>query len=529
MRNLDDGFFTANFNFNKDATADPQNVATTGQSMASYLLGLPDSALRNIGDTTAIMRKNDYSAYVQDDWKVTQNLTLNLGLRYDYLAWPHHRDDKLGSFDLDTGKFIWDGINPVDGSPPNVRRGIVEPNYTNFAPRIGFAYRMADKTTVRSGYGLFYNGNYLWEAQGVRGNYPYAISETLTNLNSTGPTSPFASTFTPVLTVTPGADVPLSAQHIVNRHNKTSYTQQWNLHIQHRLMEDLVAEVGYVGNRGLHLTTFSNANTALPGPGPVDPRRPYPILGATSLMDNNASSTYHGLQAKLDKRFSKGLTFRGNYAFGKAMDVGGSGFGASSSPQNPRDRNADYALSSLHRTHIFSFDYVYEIPFGKGHRMGGNLGSFADALLGGWQVTGILAARSGSPFNVSIGRDIANTGARSISQRPDVIGDAYAGARSSPDLWITKAAFREPAPFTFGNLGRNRYIGPGFFQMDFGGYKNFNIAERVTMQFRAEVFNITNRVNFGNPDSNFDSTTFGRITGLAGAPLEAQLGLKIGF
>ncbi|MBC8128001.1 MAG: TonB-dependent receptor, partial [Gloeobacteraceae cyanobacterium ES-bin-144] len=154
MRNLDDGFFTANFNFNKNATADPQNVATTGQSMASYLLGLPDSALRNIGDTTAIMRKNDYSVYVQDDWKVTQDLTLNLGLRYDYLAWPHHRDDKLGSFDLDTGKFIWDGINPVDGSPPNVRRGIVEPNYTNFAPRIGFAYRMGGKTTVRSGYGL---------------------------------------------------------------------------------------------------------------------------------------------------------------------------------------------------------------------------------------------------------------------------------------------------------------------------------------------------------------------------------------
>ncbi|MBC7924214.1 MAG: hypothetical protein H7039_01015 [Bryobacteraceae bacterium] len=315
----------------------------------------------------------------------------------------------------------------------------------------------------------------------------------------------------------------------MNRNNKTSYTQQWNLHIQHRLAEDLVAEIGYVGNRGLHLTTFANANTALPGPGAVDPRRPYPVLGATSLMDNSGTSTYHGLQAKLDKRFSKGLTFRGNYAFGKAMDIGGSGFGASSSPQNPRDRKADYALSSLHRTHIFSFDYVYQIPFGKGHSLGGNMGSIPNAILGGWEVTGIITARSGSPFNVGIGRDVANTGARSISQRPNVIGDAYSGAQNAPDLWITKSAFVEPSPFTFGNLGRNRYIGPGFFQMDFGGYKNFNIAERLLLQFRGEVFNVTNRANFGNPDSNFDSGTFGRITGLTGSPLEAQLGLKIRF
>ena len=204
MKNLDDGYFTGNFNFTKDATTDPQNVATTGQAMASYLLGLPNSALRNVGDTAAIMRKHDYSGFIQDDWKVTSRLTLNLGVRYDYLGWPYHRDNKLGSFDLYAGQFVWDGTNPVNGAPPNARRGIIDPDYNNIAPRAGFAYRLGDKTTIRSGYGIFYSGNYLWEAQGVRGNYPFAISETQTNLNNNGATNPLETTFSPILTVTPG-------------------------------------------------------------------------------------------------------------------------------------------------------------------------------------------------------------------------------------------------------------------------------------------------------------------------------------
>lgn len=530
MKNLDDGLFTGNFHFNKDPTTDPQNVSTTGQSMAAYLLGLPNSALRNIGDTAAIMRKHDYSAYVQDDWKITQNLTINVGLRYDYLGWPVHRDNKLGSFDLDAGKFIWDGVNPIDGSAANVRRGIVNPNTKNFAPRFGWAYRLGDKTTIRSGYGLFYSGNYLWEAQGVRGNYPFAISETQTNLNTTGATNPLESVFTPVLAVTRGAVVPLSAQHIVNRNNKTSYTQQWNLHVQRRLTDDLLLEVGYVGNKGTHLTSFLNANTALPGPGNPTPRRPFPILGAVSLMDNSSTSIYHGLQAKLEKRFSKGLTFRTNYAFGKVIDIGGSGFSRSSSAQNPNSVGADRATSDLNRKHIFSADYVYQLPVGKGQRFGTNMSRLTDIFLGGWEVTGILTARSGTPFGVGIGRDIANIGCRSCTQRPNLVGDPYAGARNSPTLWMNRAAFSEPAAFTFGNLGRNTLVSPSYSQFDFGGYKNFRIAERLGLQFRAEVFNITNKVNFGGPNANFDDpTNFGRITGTAGPPREAQLGLKLIF
>lgn len=531
QRSLDDGYFTGNFGFTSDATNDPQNTGTTGQPLASYLLGLPNSALRNVGQTAAIMRKHDYSGFIQDDWKVSSNLTLNLGLRYDYLGWPYSRDNTLGSFDIDTGQYLWDGINPVTGAGPNARRGIVNPNYKNWAPRVGAAYRLGDKMTIRSGYGIFYTGDYLWESQGIRGNYPYAISETLTNLNVITPTSPLETTFSPILTVTPGANVPLTDQHIVNRNNRTSYVQQWNFHIQRRLSDDLIAEVGYVGNKGTHLSMFINANTALPGPGDPDPRRPYPVLSATSEMDNVASSHYEGLQAKLEKRFSRGLSFTANYSFSKTIDVGGSGFGASSSPQDPNDMAADRALSSLDRSQIFSLNAIYTLPFGRGRRFGSNFNGFEEAVLGGWEVTGIISATSGSPFTVTLENDIANIGARSISQRPNLVGDPYAGAQSTTGLWVNPAAFATPSQYTFGNLGRNTEIGPGFFDTDFGGYKNFRITERIGMQFRAEIFNITNRVNFANPNSDLNSSTFGQISGLAtgAAPLEAQFGLKFNF
>jgi hypothetical protein len=532
MHNLDDGYFTGNFLFTSDTTNDPQNIATTGQSMASYLLGLPNQALRNVGATAAIMRKHDYSGYIQDDWKATSNLTVNLGIRYDYLGWPYSRDGTLGSFDLNNGLYLWDGQNPVTGQGPNARPGIVDPRYKNWAPRVGLAYRLGDKTTIRSGYGIFYSGNYLWEAQGIRGNYPYAISETQTNLNNTATPSTVEKTFSPILVVTPGADVPLTDQHIVARDNKTSYTQQWNVTVQRRLTNDLLAEVGYLGNKGTHLTMFINQNTALPGPGDVDPRRPFPVLGPTSEMANWASSHYEGLQMKLEKRFSQGLTFQANYAFGKVMDVGGSGFSSSASPQDPNNMAADRGLSSLDRRNIFSLDWVYQLPFGKGKRFGSSFNGWEDALFGGWEVTGIMTATSGSPFTAGFGQDIANIGARSISQRANVIGDPYAGAHSTSGLWVNPAAFAAPAPYTFGDVGRNTLIGPGYYQWDFGGYKNFKITERFTFQFRAEIFNITNSTHFSNPSSDMSSpTTFGRITGLLGgtSPLEAQFGAKVLF
>lgn len=531
-RNLDDGYFTGDMTFNKKPTEDPQNAETTGSAVAAYLLGMPNSAARNIGEgTTAIMRKEDYGVYFQDDWKVTSNLTLNLGLRYDLIEYPKHRDDLLASIDIDTGEFLWDGVNPVTGEPPNARRGIVEPDYNNFAPRLGVAYRLGNKSTIRAGYGVFYMSNYLWEAQGIRGNWPFAISETLSNLNEQTDFSFVETTFSPQLDIEMGSTVEPRAQHIVNRNNRTSYTQQWNLHVQRQLTDSLMVELGYVGTKGSDLSAFVNVNTAPPGPGEVGPRRPYPQYGAMSEMTNEADSIYHGLQFKTEKRFSDGLSFRVNYAWGKTIDTLGAGFSASKSPQNPLDPEGDRSLSDLHRSHLFTADYVWQLPFGKGRAFGSNLGSAANILLGGWQLTGVVTANSGAPINVSIPRDVANIGPRSQAQRPDLVGDPLAGVSGAPEQYLNADAFAEPAQYTFGNAGRNIVTGPSLFQLDFGLFKNIPITESVGLQFRSEYFNAFNNVNFGNPNANVDSSAFGAIGGLVAgqSARQIQFGLKLLF
>ena len=533
-RNLDDGYFTGNMSFNKVPTEDPQNAAATGNAVASYLLGLPTVAQRNIGQgTTALMRKEDYSFFVQDDWRATSSLTVNLGLRYDNSEWPKHRDDLLASIDLLTGEFLWDGVNPITGEGPNVRRGIVEPDNNNFAPRAGMAYRLGEKTTLRSGFGVFYMTNYLWEAQGVRGNWPFAISETHSNLNDRGPVSPAETTFTPDLDVKMGSTVVPSAQHIVPRTNRTSYTMQWNFHVQRQLAEDLMVELGYVGTRGLKMSTFSNVNTAPAGPGEVQPRRPLPQYGAMSEMGNQAASIYHGLQFKIEKRFSDGLSFRGNYAWGKTIDLLGAGFSASQTAQNPLDIRSDRALSDLHRAHAFTFDYVWQLPIGRDKAFGAGWSKAADAVLGGWQLTGIITSSSGPPVNASLPRDTANIGGRSLAQRPNLAGDPYGGVSGAPEEYFNLAAFAEPAPYTFGNFGRNVLLAPGLFQFDAGLFKNFRLTERVGLQFRSEFFNAFNNVNFGKPNANFDAGAgvFGSIGGLAPQQFarQIQFGLKIIF
>ena len=527
-RNLDDGFFTANYNFNKDPTIDPQNAAGTGQALAAYLLGLPNSVQRNIGDTTALMRWSLYHFYVHDDFKLTPKLTLNLGLRYEHTQWPVHRDDKLGSFDEGARKWIWAGRNPITGEGPNVIRTIVPPDRNNFAPRFGFAYLLNNKTTIRGGYGVFFNSNFLWLAQGIRGNWPYAISENFANLNVGQTLTHVNTAFSPDLSIQPGSTVPPSAQHIVNRGNRVGYTQQFNLHLQREIGHDIVLEAGYVATKGTKLSVFSNTNTAPPGPGDPNPRRPFPELGVTSDMANSASSIYHGLQLKAEKRFSGGLSFLGTYSWSRDISRDGDGFAQSAAGQNPDDLAADRALSNFHRKHIFALNYIYELPFGKGRPHLSSLSGVGNAVLGGWQLNGIITARSGAPFNVGIPRDIANIGARAVSQRPNLSGDPNI-SNGTAAHWFDTSVFSEPAPFTFGNAGRNIVIGPGHHLWNFGLYKNFPVREnRDRVQFRVEFFNLWNQVNLSNPDGNFDSPTFGVISSSLPAR-QIQFGLKYNF
>jgi hypothetical protein len=539
-----DNLNETSFSFTRFATADPQNAVSTGSSLASFLLGLPDGGNRRLGDTSLDSVWNMYHFYVNDDFRVAPRLTLNLGLRYEYTELPRDRDDRLSQFDRHDGKFVWAGVNPLTGEPPNTVRTIREPDYNNFAPRVGLAFTLNDKTTVRAGYGVFYIHNYLWELQAHRGQWPYALSQGVSVLNRGTSLTPIDAMFSADTSVTPGT-IP-SVLWSADRKDRFGYTQQWNIGVQRELADELMLEVGYVGSKGTKVPIFSFQNLPPPGPGvvgcppsPCEPGqehpRPFPINNTFMIVgENKATSNYHSLQAKLEKRFSSGLQFLGSYAWGHHIDVGGSGNSTQSFPQDQRNLRGDRASGFADFRHVFTGSYLYELPFGKGKRFLTDASAFVNTALGGWAVSGITRYTTGAPVNVRIDFDRANIGFGSF-QRPDRVLDRPARVRSSGDKtqgWLNPEAFAVPEQYRFGNLGRNTERGPAFGNWDIILFKNFALpGERMTLQFRTEYFNAFNTVNLANPSSGSftRNPNFGHILGTQNAARQIQFGLKLLF
>ncbi|MEW5976644.1 MAG: TonB-dependent receptor [Acidobacteriota bacterium] len=528
---LHDGAF-ASIRHDRLGTSDPQDAAgITGQAYASFLLGTPSSAGRTIplqapgceSCTEANMKQDLWHFYVQDDIKVRRNLTLNVGLRYEWTSWYRSLNDPPNSSWFDTlgdggrGRFVWAGPNPITGEGPNTTPSFIAPDKNNWAPRIGLAYLLGQKTTIRTGYSVFYGSNIAWEGNHMRGNWPFAVGQDLpVNRADTGPPQNLTGNAFPPLD--PKA-VPPSAQHTARRDNVMPYVQQWNFGIQHELVTDLLLEVNYVGSKGTRLASFISGNDARPEPGEIQPRRPFPQhLGAFSENRTDAVSSYHGLTVKLDKRFAKGLSYRLNYSWSHSMDLNSQWGGTS--PQNAYDARASIGLSDFDRRHIFSGDFIYLLPV-TGHR--GVVGQFVN----GWQVNGIIAFRSGNPLTPTLTFDNANTGSRGNFQRPNVVGTVE--GPTTRQEWFNTRAFATPLPFNFGNAGRNIIEGPGYANVDFALYKNFMIREgKDSIQFRSEFFNIFNRTNFNNPGTAFGTAGFGRITGTQPAR-QIQFALKYLF
>jgi hypothetical protein len=539
-----DNLNETSFSFTRFATADPQNAVSTGSSLASFLLGLPDGGNRRLGDTSLDSVWNMYHFYVNDDFRVAPRLTLNLGLRYEYTELPRDRDDRLSQFDRHDGKFVWAGVNPLTGEPPNTVRTIREPDYNNFAPRVGLAFTLNDKTTVRAGYGVFYIHNYLWELQAHRGQWPYALSQGVSVLNRGTSLTPIDAMFSADTSVTPGT-IP-SVLWSADRKDRFGYTQQWNIGVQRELADELMLEVGYVGSKGTKVPIFSFQNLPPPGPGVVgcppspceagqEHPRPFPINNTFMIVgENKATSNYHSLQAKLEKRFSSGLQFLGSYAWGHHIDVGGSGNSTQSFPQDQRNLRGDRASGFADFRHVFTGSYLYELPFGKGKRFLTDASAFVNTALGGWAVSGITRYTTGAPVNVRIDFDRANIGFGSF-QRPDRVLDRPARVRSSGDKtqgWLNPEAFAVPEQYRFGNLGRNTERGPAFGNWDIILFKNFALpGERMTLQFRTEYFNAFNTVNLANPSSGSftRNPNFGHILGTQNAARQIQFGLKLLF
>ncbi len=519
LRIFHDSVFST-FNYDNVATADPQNVSNTGQSLASFLLGLPSTANRIVGQTDLDLRQNLHHIYIQDDVKATSRLTLNLGIRWEYDQWPHHIRGRLSGFDTITGQFFWASTNPVTGQPANVRPQIADPRYRNFAPRVGLAYRLTDKMTIRSAYGIFYNSNFSWEWSDSRGGWPFSVSDNVTGLNigtTITPTEALFQSFDPKA-VTP------QTQHTVSRDVKTPYMQNWNFGIERQIAQDMLIELNYQGSKGTHLGSFLSTNDPPPGPGDPDPRRPFPIAGSISELKHIATSKYEALTAKFEKRFSRGLSFLASYAYGHSIDLN-SEFGGSS-PQNNACIKCDLGNSGYDQRHVANFSYVYIVPaFNSWNRA-------LRTVVGGWEIAGITTAETGRVYNVGINFDNANVGARGNFQRPNLVGNPFPSGfvqRFGPGgAYFDKSAFAVAPRYQFGNLGRNAFHGPGFFNTDIGFFKNFPLwREGTRLQFRSEFFNAFNNVNFSNPNGTLGDPNFGQVRGTQNRARQIQFGLKL--
>jgi hypothetical protein len=485
------------------------------------------------------MQWNQYQFYAQDDIKLMRKLTVNVGLRWEYDQTPRDKFNRLGMPDRISNQFVWTSTNPVTGQPANVRPEIRDKDWRDFAPRVGLAYQADSKTTLRGGYGMFYAPNQLWENQGIRGQWPYAVSETINGINTVFPNTPMEIMY-PAYT-TPTAQSLPAGSFSLGRRDKVGYSQQWNLGVQRELAKDLMLEVNYVASKGTKLSVFLSENYPGPGPGVVgsaEHPRPYQqVFGTFSEGDRASSSTYQSLQIKLEKRFSNGLQFLGSYAYGHEIDTAGTGSNNGANIQDPRNIDASRADGAFDFRHIFTASYNYELPFGRGKPLLRDANPVLNQFVGGWQVTGITHITSGGPFTVNLTYDNTNTGL--YADRPNLVTGQASTAPVSGDKTqglLNPAQFSAPAQYVYGNLGRDTQRAPGFQNWDFGIYKNFPVrGERQTLQFRAEFFNGFNNVNLGGPGAGFCTPlpacdpSFGRTFGTQNTQREIQLALKYIF
>lgn len=511
----------------------------TGNAFADFLTGRATEIEQTLTPGVTGLREQDYSAYIQDDFKVTPRLTLNLGLRYDLFPGIYEEYNRLSNLNPATGIVELAGQN---GAP----RDFINTDYLNFAPRFGFAYAVTSDTVLRGGYGISYvNANNFISYIGS--NPPFTQSFSVVNLSST--------TFGPIYSLSQGLPSglaptlgnfnptqPAGNYDEAGVNNRTPYTQSFSLNLQRALPSNFLIEIGYVGTKGTRLPGEVDGDPAPPGdPSTEQQRRLYaatlPNVTGITYYINAFSSTYNSLQIKVEKRLSHGLQLLSTYTFAKSIDnksgspvTGGGDSNSSDFVQDPFNWNADRALSSFDVRNKFVSAFNYNLPFGRNQAIGSEWNPALDALLGGWQVNGILTLQSGLPFSV-FATSSALCGCSGGEMRADLIGNPFpAGFHQSINEWFDPAAFSDPGPEQYGDSGRNIIEGPRMADLDFSLFKKFEFAEGRMFQLRAEYFNIFNHANFFYPTSTTDATwnTGGIITQAMPARV-GQLAVKFTF
>ncbi|MCX6593250.1 MAG: carboxypeptidase regulatory-like domain-containing protein [Acidobacteria bacterium] len=514
------------------------NGQYSGNALADFLTGRLRSTGRAIGDPNQHPYTRSSSFYVQDDWKVLPALTLNLGLRYELNLPQRERTNKLSQFDLRTGL-----LNSGQGGVFDVNRQtglltqvgtiklgdtLYQMPKTNFAPRVGFAYRLTrdNKTIVRGGYGIFYDqvvvGNGMFPLYGL--GAPFLSSFTTTNT----PTETFATWENPFPAGTAGGSVSPGA---VNANFPTTYMQQWSFGVQRELIRNLLLDVTYQGSKGTAIPISYDINQPRPGAGNIQARRPYSQWANVTWRDAVGRSSFHSLVSRLERRYANGLTFQTSLTYSKSLDlqsIQSSGNTGDGGIRDTRNLSAEWGLSGFDARIRYVASYVYEIPVGRGRAFGASAPAWLNAAIGGWETTGIVTVQTGRPFTVTTSRDISNTGG---NNRPNVIGNARL---DNPTVrqWYNVAAFTDIVPagtFTFGNAGRNILTAPGIQTFDIGLFKVFRLQERLALQFRAEAFNALNRANFAVPVTDVNAANRGQINSTAIPNRSIQFALKLVF
>ncbi len=572
--NLSPGNATLNFGTSLTAGPDPFNpTADTGFGLASFLVGAGAGGFNETGSQT--LNKQYYAWYFQDDWKLTPKLTLNLGLRYEFQTSPTDRFNSLSWFDNTA-------INPISG-PAGVTapgelvftggsngRDVIQPNYANFAPRVGFAYNPWPKLVIRGAYGIFYPAQLSLAIGGNLNGFSQTTPWTAAASNGVNIIDPASEAFQGGLLPLQGNSLgPLTnvGQNVnaIQHKWQSPYVQDWSLGFQYAVTNTDTLEVQYVGNHGVHLPVSGTVNinqlpdadlslgvAALTAPvtnpfyglitssscGLDQPTvqagqllRPYPeFCNVNSQQQPIAFDTYNALMVTWTHRFSHGLQLLASYTKSKWLDdtTGNAAWSWGASNNQFRDNNnivLDKSVDASDIPNSFVLSMIYELPFGRGRALGSHANKVVDAIAGGWQVAGIGTFRSGVPLSITSNQNTTNSFGG--NQNPNVVGTP-AISNPTPNQWFNTAAFAYAAPLTFGDSPRNNSAlrGPGTNNWDLSIQKYFTLNERLRLQFQTQFFDAFNHPRFLNPDTGFGDPAFGTIQG-SFAPRDVQLALKL--
>ena len=503
------------------ATATLPGVANTGNAMADFLLGYPTQTQGGIGNGFRYTRHNEFGAYFKDDWQVSSQSHPEPGTALRPVSDPGMKSSTrcYTSISIPARSLHRRNTNRRDS------RGLpIRPIRLIWRP--GSALLTAPSATT---------GRFCVEDMESSTLSPKATAWFLSPATKRRviPLTPTRSL--PNLTLANGFPLALATQSLSvltwEPQWKSPSSQQWSLYVQRELVSNLSVEVGYLGNKGSNIMGQREYNRPEPGATPIVSRRRYPQYASVAVIQPYGDSWYHALKVNVDRRFASSMGFRASWTFAKSLNTTGLGsYGESTEviKRSPFDVGAEKGRSPYDARHRFTLSYAWELPFGPGKKFATDAKGFWGGLVGGWQLNGITILQSGTPVDLTLAADIANTGGAGGDNRPDRIGDPNEGGAKTVQQWFNTAAFALPRQFVWGNAGKNLITGPGITQWDISLFKNIALTETQRLQFRFEVFNFINHPNFDAPNAQFGTAQFGRILS-AGEARELQFAVRYSF